>query len=113
MALPNTNTRYMFFTGKGGVGKTSLSCATGLALASPYVWQFRTGLLADTTRPRVILTVPATTYPGPTAGAPTNAAITAGAMALTALLAIPPPSNAPAMRPSTACQRRRSPRPLR
>ncbi len=33
MALPNTNTRYMFFTGKGGVGKTSLSCATGLALA--------------------------------------------------------------------------------
>ncbi|MDD2991697.1 MAG: arsenical pump-driving ATPase [Zoogloea sp.] len=33
MALPNTNTRYLFFTGKGGVGKTSLSCATGLALA--------------------------------------------------------------------------------
>jgi arsenite-transporting ATPase len=25
-------TRYLFFTGKGGVGKTSLSCATGLAL---------------------------------------------------------------------------------
>lgn len=25
--------RYLFFTGKGGVGKTSLSCATGLALA--------------------------------------------------------------------------------
>lgn len=24
---------YLFFTGKGGVGKTSLSCATGLALA--------------------------------------------------------------------------------
>ena len=33
MALPNTKTRYLFFTGKGGVGKTSLSCATGLALA--------------------------------------------------------------------------------
>ena len=33
MALPNTETRYLFFTGKGGVGKTSLSCATGLALA--------------------------------------------------------------------------------
>lgn len=33
MSLPNTNTRYLFFTGKGGVGKTSLSCATGLALA--------------------------------------------------------------------------------
>jgi len=53
------------------------SLATGLALASPYVWQFRTGLLPDTTRPRVILTVPATTYPGPTAEAPPNAAITA------------------------------------
>ena len=33
--------------------------------------------IADTTRPRVVLTVPATTTPGPTAGAPTNAAVTA------------------------------------
>ncbi len=33
MTLPATQTRYRFFTGKGGVGKTSLSCATGLALA--------------------------------------------------------------------------------
>ncbi len=33
MSLPNIQTRYLFFTGKGGVGKTSLSCATGLALA--------------------------------------------------------------------------------
>ncbi|MBP8288634.1 MAG: arsenical pump-driving ATPase [Chromatiaceae bacterium] len=33
MAIPNTRTRHLFFTGKGGVGKTSLSCATGLALA--------------------------------------------------------------------------------
>ncbi|WAL81117.1 arsenical pump-driving ATPase [Pandoraea sp. XJJ-1] len=33
MSLPETQTRYLFFTGKGGVGKTSLSCATGLALA--------------------------------------------------------------------------------
>ncbi|WP_079433317.1 arsenical pump-driving ATPase [Zoogloea sp. LCSB751] len=33
MALPRAETRYLFFTGKGGVGKTSLSCATGLALA--------------------------------------------------------------------------------
>ena len=31
--LPSVTTRYLFFTGKGGVGKTSLSCATGLALA--------------------------------------------------------------------------------
>lgn len=33
MSLPETQTRYLFFTGKGGVGKTSLSCATGLAMA--------------------------------------------------------------------------------
>ena len=33
MALPEVSTRHLFFTGKGGVGKTSLSCATGLALA--------------------------------------------------------------------------------
>ena len=33
MALANIQTRYLFFTGKGGVGKTSLSCATGLAMA--------------------------------------------------------------------------------
>ena len=33
MSLPKVETRYLFFTGKGGVGKTSLSCATGLALA--------------------------------------------------------------------------------
>ncbi|MGE5386656.1 MAG: arsenical pump-driving ATPase [Betaproteobacteria bacterium] len=33
MGLPALRTRYHFFTGKGGVGKTSLSCATGLALA--------------------------------------------------------------------------------
>ncbi|HJV24869.1 MAG TPA: arsenical pump-driving ATPase [Aromatoleum sp.] len=33
MTLPIVRTRYLFFTGKGGVGKTSLSCATGLTLA--------------------------------------------------------------------------------
>ena len=33
MPLPAIATRYSFFTGKGGVGKTSLSCASGLALA--------------------------------------------------------------------------------
>ena len=33
MALPAVTARYAFFTGKGGVGKTSLSCATGLALS--------------------------------------------------------------------------------
>ncbi len=32
-ALPFPPTRVMFFTGKGGVGKTSLACATAVALA--------------------------------------------------------------------------------
>jgi arsenite/tail-anchored protein-transporting ATPase len=32
-ALPFPSTRVMFFTGKGGVGKTSLACATATALA--------------------------------------------------------------------------------
>ena len=53
------------------------SLATGLALASPYVWRFSTGATADTTRPRVSLTVPATTAPGPTTGVATNTAISA------------------------------------
>lgn len=56
-------------------GATSL--ATGLSLASPYVWHFTTGVTPDTTRPRVTFTVPATTIPGPTPGAPINADITA------------------------------------
>lgn len=32
-SLLATSTRYLFFTGKGGVGKTSLACASALALA--------------------------------------------------------------------------------
>jgi hypothetical protein len=53
------------------------SLATGLALVSPYVWHFSTGVVPDTTRPRVTVTLPATTSPGPTTGVPTNTAITA------------------------------------
>ncbi|MES1196018.1 MAG: Ig-like domain-containing protein, partial [Steroidobacter sp.] len=54
------------------------SIATGLPLASPFVSHFITaGTSADTTRPRVTATSPVTTIPGPTTGAPTNAAITA------------------------------------
>jgi arsenite/tail-anchored protein-transporting ATPase len=33
MNITDTATRYLFFTGKGGVGKTSISCATAIALA--------------------------------------------------------------------------------
>jgi hypothetical protein len=55
----------------------AVGLASNLPLTSPYVWQFTTGLAADTTRPTVLLTDPATTSPGPTAGAPVNAAITA------------------------------------
>ena len=53
------------------------SLGTGLALVTPYVWRFTTGVVPDTTRPRVTITVPATTTPGPTAGVPTNTAISA------------------------------------
>lgn len=54
------------------------SLATGLQLATPSVWNFITaGATPDNTRPRVTLTVPVTTSPGPTTGAPINAAVTA------------------------------------
>src|SRR6476659_7097518 len=33
MRFLNAPTRFLFFTGKGGVGKTSLACATALRLA--------------------------------------------------------------------------------
>jgi arsenite-transporting ATPase len=33
MTFIDNATRYLFFTGKGGVGKTSIACASGVALA--------------------------------------------------------------------------------
>jgi Ice-binding-like/Bacterial Ig-like domain len=56
-------------------GATSFT--TGVALANPYTWQFTTGATVDTTRPRVVLTSPATQSPGPTTGVPANSAISA------------------------------------
>jgi len=56
-------------------GATGLS--SGLELAAPFVWQFTTGAAADTTRPRVAVTEPATTNPGPTPAVPSNVAISA------------------------------------
>jgi hypothetical protein len=53
------------------------SLATGLTMAAPYVWQFTTGAAPDTTRPRVTVTQPATSTPGPTANVATNTAISA------------------------------------
>jgi hypothetical protein len=56
---------------------TSAMNTAGTPLAANYVWTFATGATADTTRPRVTITVPATTSPGPTGAAPANTAITA------------------------------------
>jgi hypothetical protein len=53
------------------------SLATGFVMTAPFTWHFTTGSAADTTRPTVTLTVPATAIPGPTPGVPTNTAITA------------------------------------
>ncbi|WP_185879094.1 Ig-like domain-containing protein [Variovorax sp. MHTC-1] len=52
---------------------TAAQDTTGLALASNFVWSFRTGALADTTRPNVIVVVPAAAA----GNVPTNTKITA------------------------------------
>ncbi|MFA6448993.1 MAG: Ig-like domain-containing protein [bacterium] len=56
---------------------TAAKDLAGTPLASNFVWTFTTSLIADTTRPGVLLTIPATTTPGPTAGVPTNTTISA------------------------------------
>jgi len=69
-----------------GVGAAAVTDVAGNALAgnpaqpllaNDYVWTFTTSLTADSTRPQVTSTVPATTVPGPTPGAATNTAIRA------------------------------------
>ncbi len=64
-----TTTRYLFFTGKGGVGKTSLSCATALKLAE----EGRRVLLVSTdpaSNLDEVLATPLTNRPTPIAGIP-------------------------------------------
>jgi hypothetical protein len=56
---------------------TAATDLAGQALAANYVWTFTTGLAPDATPPQVLVTVPATTIPGPTLDVPTNTAISA------------------------------------
>jgi hypothetical protein len=60
-----------------GTITTGAMDTTSVPLAANFVWTFTTGVTPDTTRPRVTLTVPVTTIPGPTAGVATNTAISA------------------------------------
>ena len=66
---PAQTTRYLFFTGKGGVGKTSLSCATALKLA-----EAGKRVLLVSTDPASnldeVLEIPLTNAPTPIPGAP-------------------------------------------
>jgi len=65
---PATSTRFLFFTGKGGVGKTSLSCATALGLSEAG----RRVLLISTdpaSNLDEVLQTPLSRIPAPVAGA--------------------------------------------
>jgi arsenite-transporting ATPase len=66
---PAQTTRYLFFTGKGGVGKTSLSCATALKLA-----EAGSRVLLVSTDPASnldeVLNIPLTSKPTPIPGVP-------------------------------------------
>lgn len=72
-----TGTRLSPLTIYTGTITGASSIATGLSLAQPFIWHFTTGITPDTTRPRVIITQPITTIPGPTLAVATNTAITA------------------------------------
>lgn len=69
MALPGIETRFAFFTGKGGVGKTSLACASAMRLAE----QGRRVLLVSTdpaSNLDEVLETPLTTTPTEVHGVP-------------------------------------------
>jgi hypothetical protein len=53
------------------------SLATGLAMADPYSWTFKTSAAMDATGPQVMVTEPVTSTPGPTLGVPSNTAVSA------------------------------------
>lgn len=78
--LPNSHARTIFFAGKGGVGKTSISCVTA-------VWLARQGqrTLLLTTDPAAhlgdVLGVPVGSQPGPIAGVPNLYAVNIDAKA--------------------------------
>jgi hypothetical protein len=75
---PSTDYKVTITTAVTDVPGTALSGNQGVFPAtSSYVWTFRTGIAPDTTRPRVTITVPVTTTPGPTTGVATNTAISA------------------------------------
>jgi hypothetical protein len=66
------------FTEYTGTIAGAVSLASGVAMAAPFTWRFTTvGTPSDLTRPRVLVTDPATTNPGPTLGVPGNTAISA------------------------------------
>ncbi len=56
---------------------SATSAATGLGIAAAYSWRFTTGIIPDTTLPRVTLTEPLTTVPGPTTNVPVNTTVSA------------------------------------
>ncbi|MBX3605588.1 MAG: arsenical pump-driving ATPase [Piscinibacter sp.] len=69
MRLPDIETRFAFFTGKGGVGKTSLACASACGLAE----RGRRVLLVSTdpaSNLDEVLETPLTTLPTAVAGVP-------------------------------------------
>ncbi len=67
--LPENGSRYLFFTGKGGVGKTAVSCATAVWLARQG---YKTLLLTTDPAAHVgdVLGVPVTDQPAPVPGVP-------------------------------------------